>query len=314
MRSEVVLYLLILSTKSYAAEKAAEAYTALEELKYDDSSDLENNLLKVQGLLNNFQSALVEYVGTFNFLMGDVNADDDVNVFDFTHLAKAIADGTVPTVSEDSTREEKTLFNRYDVNRDRTINVADLPAVVTGILKLANPNYTGGAKGSRKAPGSIAATVSGDNVLIALNNNISVCALQMDITAPGATVISKQIFADRADAHSIMVGNLGNDTYRVLIVGMQNKAFYGNSGNIAALSLNGLSGEVTVSNVVAADANAVSHTLTVSNNVTGINTVQSADAAGAQVFTVSGAQASGAQRGVNIMRAADGKVTKVVMK
>lgn len=302
--------------EEYLAPIAAAAKAKIAELAYDEEESLDENTAEIAAIQSQYKDDLEECLYVNTYIKGDIYADQEVDVFDCTALSKKIIKNDIPVLGEEATKDDKRNFNILDVNRDKIVNVADLAEIVNIILRQINPDYepatTSQAKGAGN-PGAVSATVNGNNLVVALNNNIDVVALQMDITVPGATVSGKQLFADRADAHTITVGNIGNDTFRVVVAGTENKAFNGKGGNILSLSLNGLEGEVEISNVYAADAAAVSYVLDNSAAVTGINAVE-AEAKAEKVYSVAGEQVNGMQRGVNIMVGADGMVRKAIKK
>lgn len=251
------------------------------------------------------QKAVEDYQYIYEgYNVGDVNGDKTYDIMDYVVLAKKIlTPNGLPSKGADASRDDKRLFTILDANEDGVINVADLAEIINKILLQANPNYkpavTSLAKGALRNAGTVTTTLRGNDLLIGLNNNINVVAMQMDITVPGATVTAQQLFADRADAHTIMLGDFGNGTYRILVVGTQNKPFIGNDGNIVALSLSGLEGEVEISNIYVSDAAAVSYTLDKGGVATAIESAPSS-ADSSAIHNISGMRLSEPAKGIYI--------------
>lgn len=259
---------------------------------------------------------------TMSFTKADIDENGEVDIYDYAELALFIMGQEKGYVSSPemfagegvAEYEQQRLFNLHDVNEDAKIDIADLVAVVNEIKSATDAEPVTKPEVSRaKAIGGAAAIsteISGNDLVFNLSNSAQLVALQMDVTISGAEVMDKQL-SRRAGAHELMVRQLEGDAYRIMIVGMQNKAFEGNSGELFRLSLNGIANGVEFGKVVAADANAQSYTVAVGGTATGIGAID-ADAQAVKAYTIGGQMQNGIKAGLNIVVGADGKARKVM--
>lgn len=153
---------------------------------------------------------------------------------------------------------------------------------------------------------SLVAGGNGQNIGIALSNNIDVTAFQFDITLPKGmtiedylndddeTVPNVQLTTRKKSSHSISCNYRGDNRYTVVVLSMKNQAFGGNDGDVVSIKVNvplSMSGnqQVSLSNIhivplvngsqgIRIDQPDVTHNINISNEgggntPTGANTI-----------------------------------------
>ena len=153
---------------------------------------------------------------------------------------------------------------------------------------------------------SLVAGGNGQNIGIALSNNIDVTAFQFDITLPKGmtienylndddeTVPNVQLTTRKKSSHSISCNYRGENRYTVVVLSMKNQAFGGNDGDVVSVKVNvplSMSGnqQVSLSNIhivplvngsqgIRIDQPDVTHDINISNEgggdtPTGANTI-----------------------------------------
>ena len=89
---------------------------------------------------------------------------------------------------------------------------------------------------------------------------------------------------------------------------MDNSAIDGNDGSLLTVLTNG---QVNVANVQFVDATARAYTF--AGTLTGLDRLN-AELQGADIYTVGGTRVNKVQKGINVVRQADGSVKKVLVK
>lgn len=299
------------------------AVGAVEGAQYDAEKTLAENKEVLDGIYTTFNDAVQKYVYVNNYSTGDINADGEVDIYDYAKLAKFIMglpagyESTPELFSEmisagDSSWEKERLFNLYDANNDKSIDVVDLTAIVNIIIGGAantQPETTG-AKGKMAGTATISAELVGNDLIFNLTNSAQLVAMQMDVTISGAEVMAEQL-SRRAGAHELMIRHLGGDQYRIMIVGAANEMFEGGKGELFRLSLYGVANDVEFGKIVAADARANSYAVAVGGTVTGVNAID-AESAAVKSYTIGGQMQNSVKAGLNIVVGADGKARKVL--
>lgn len=304
--------------KIYEASKKG-----IEDAEYNEGYTLIGNKAGLGNYVDEYKDAVQKYVYVNNYTEGDINADGEVDIYDYAKLAKFIMalpagyESTPELFSEmisagDSSWEKERLFNLYDANNDKSIDVVDLTAIVNIIIGGAantQPETTG-AKGKMAGTATISTEMVGNDLIFNLTNSAQLVAMQMDVTISGAEVMAEQL-SRRAGAHELMIRNIGGDKYRIMIVGAANEMFEGSKGELFRLSLNGVANDVEFGKIVAADARANSYAVAVGGTVTGVNAID-AESAAVKSYTIGGQMQNSVKAGLNIVVGADGKARKVL--
>lgn len=238
------------------------------------------------------------------FMVGDVDGNLDVNINDYAKLA------TILLNAEEDKLEGKA-FNIADANRDKKIDVADLAAIVNIITDDYSTQHVRSFIAADNSNDQVTVDVENDVLSIGINNDVNYVGMQMDITLPsGASVLTEELAA-RAQNHELMVNNLGNNKYRVMVISGENEAFGGHEGALFNLGLTNFHGTVAIDNIIFTDANAHSYKFTVNGGATAINGVDAQQTVGEKIYSVGGQLMNGLKKGVNIVKGA-AKTVKVI--
>lgn len=237
---------------------------------------------------------------------------EELDIRDLLKLARLI-------VEADETTDE--LLARGDMNKDAQLNVQDyviLSGEIFPSVEAKGNNFTPNAGGE-----NILNAKGGQSIVLNLQNVNEFQAAQFDVTLPDGITMGDVVLASRANGLDVLSNKINDNTWRVLVASTDGTAIADNAGDLLQINLEGNgAGEATVSNVLFSDVHAqgtsfANMTVNVqSGNATGINGVE-VDAdndANKTTYSLGGAIRKGLQRGVNIVRDAAGKVTKVIKK
>lgn len=187
-----------------------------------------------QSLLIQTKSDDIEYI------LGDANLDNEVNVFDVVTTALVILNKDVPSF----------LKVAADVNKDGIIDVTDVVGIVNislGIepettpanaaLRSLNPLYSMSLNDNSLAisPFSLKA---GENceVELLLNNADDLTAMQLDIALPEGLSITGLALTERNSSHTLANATLTDGSERILVYSSDNSSFTGNEGAVLRLT------------------------------------------------------------------------------
>lgn len=226
--------------------------------------------------------------------LGDVNTDGVINILDVIDIARYAA-GLNPT----GFQEELA-----DVNANGTVNITD---AVTLINKIA-----GDVSAMAKSAGWTEVTsadrltlvTDGDKTLrVALDNSEAYTACQMDVIVPdGISIQSVSPEATRTNGHRLLFNKIGENTYRIVVLSLDNAAFRGNTGALLNISLNRASGQAQLRNAcfVTTRGQEVDFEAVSLANTTSINGVKTDQQEQREYYNVSGQRVSKPQHGVYI--------------
>ena len=235
---------------------------------------------------------------TEDVLKGDVNKDNSVSVVDVTMTVEFALDQAEP---------DDYQKKAADMDNDEEITVADAAAIVDVIMDFDyDANDSGNGAKAREATTDYL-TLNGNAV--SLENSQSYVAFQMDITVNGT--FNGAMLSSRANGHQLAYNQIGENTYRVLVLSNTNAAISGNSGELISFDV---TGDFEILNTRFVTRNINSYFLNVGGEATGINGVRTLSDGAQGIYTLSGAKVNTLQKGVNIVRGADGKAVKVLVK
>ena len=226
--------------------------------------------------------------------LGDVNTDGVINILDVIDIARYAA-GLNPAGFQEEVA---------DVNANGTVNITD---AVTLINKIAG-DVTAMAKsaGWKEATGADRLTLvndGGKTLRVALDNSEAYTACQMDVIVPDGTSIQSVLpDAARTNGHRLLFNKIGENTYRIVVLSLDNAAFRGNTGALLNLSLNRASGQAQLRNAcfVTTRGQEVDFDAVSLSNTTSINGVKTDQQEQREYYNVSGQRVSKPQHGVYI--------------
>jgi len=252
-------------------------------------------------------------------ILGDVNGDGFVKVNDYNAIKNIVLE--IAAMPEVGTKE----FYAADVKADQVINIGDVTAIIKIINNVSTP--ASGAKTMRTAfvaatADAISLSAEGEGntrrIAINLSNSISYVGCQMDIKLPAGVTLLGESLSSRANGHTLSSNDLSNGLHRILVSDISNNEFGSNEGAFVYLDVavtgNSSVDDIVVSNILFTDADAsIYHFAELSNSTTGINTVMS-ESNGSKIYSVGGKLMNTIQKGVNIIRNADGSTKKILKK
>ena len=227
---------------------------------------------------------------------GDANLDGEVTASD------AIA--AVSFALETETPSPKA-FKAADVNASGNITVSD----AVGIVNIALSEVTSEPSARGDVAENNALALNGN--VLALANTTEFVAFQMDVTVAEGTQFRGVELTSRAAGLNVSYNRVADNTYRVVAFSVNKNAIEAGEGAICTFDIVG-NKNVQVTNIEFADAAARAYAL-VLGETTRINGI-AAGAAGAEYYSVGGVKSDKAQKGMNVVRTADGKVKKVLVK
>jgi hypothetical protein len=212
---------------------------------------------------------------------------------------------TVSFALEIETPTEKQ-FAAADYNNSNDITVSDAVGIVNEALGVNSSR--GDVAPARMLGGDNYLTLNGKQLMLV--NSMAFVAFQMDVTLDNGAVLNGVKLSERAAGLSVRYNKVGENTWRIIAMSMQNNAISGNEGTLLSLDITGQC-NVTVNGVEFTDAAACAYKL--GSVVTGINSI-SIDTTNADIFNVNGVRTNTMHKGMNIIRNANGEVKKVLVK
>jgi hypothetical protein len=200
----------------------------------------------------------------------------------------------------------KDMFNYTDIY-DASGNITVSDAV--GIVNIALNEVTSEPSARGDVAENNALALNGN--VLALANTTEFVAFQMDVTVAEGTQFRGVELTSRAAGLNVSYNRVAYNTYRVVAFSVNKNAIEAGEGAICTFDIVG-NKNVQVTNIEFADAAARAYAL-VLGETTRINGI-AAGAAGAEYYSVGGVKSDKAQKGMNVVRTADGKVKKVLVK
>ncbi|MBR4897778.1 MAG: carboxypeptidase regulatory-like domain-containing protein [Prevotella sp.] len=227
---------------------------------------------------------------------GDINNDGKITTADAVAIVNIALGEAAPTADQ---------LAVADMNGDGLITTADAVAVVQ--LALAEEAPAGAPRVDLSAQNRL--SVNAGKVM--LSNADEFVAFQMDVTLADDAQLQGVNLSNRMTTHEATYARVDANTWRIIVISMQNDAIMNNSGSLMQLNISG-NQEISLSNVEFVDAAARACAVGL-GETTGIVGVD-ADQSDASYYNVGGVRNDNVRKGMNIVRSADGKVKKVFVK
>ncbi len=238
---------------------------------------------------------------TKNFVLADANPLGDANLDGEVTTSDAVA--AVAFALEKEVPSEKAL-KVADVNKSGAITVSDAVGIVNIALNTEAPAT---ARGEMEAVNFL--TQNGTS--LNLTNSTEFVGFQMDVTLAEGAMLNGVSLTDRAANLQVVYNRIADNTYRIIAFSTGNAAIEGNEGAIFSLNITG-NDNIAISNIEFADATANAYALSLAET-TGINGIYTGGAK-VESYTIGGVKSDKMRKGMNIVRTADGKVKKVLVK
>lgn len=282
-----------------------------------DFDRLNEIITEAKGYIENYDE-LIGKATDNTFIPGDVNLDGSVDVFDAQTLINLIGEGVT---YEQLYAENPLEACAADLLNDDKINVADVTSIIYLIQGVdVNTNRARAAKAvaqnQQTAKQSLMLVSQEDGVsryALVLNNPVAFIAGQFEIKVSGNSRVTGITAADRVADHEVYAYETENGGARVVLVNMENKEFADNDGVLVYIDVEG-DNNVSVINGLYVDANNFTH-VSGDGHTSAIDTILDNVKEGAQhIWDAAGRQFRSIQRGINIIRHKDGRVTKEIHK
>lgn len=235
-----------------------------------------------------------------NFLPGDPDGDGKVSINDVTIIIDIILSDSY----DELTVEE---FYTADTNGDGVINILDITAAINIILETVPE---GNEAKTRAANNDY---LVADGTELSLINANAYTTFQMDITVADGATLNDVVLTDRAADLQVAFSQISDNTYRVVVASLQNRTIMGNEGLLINLDITG-DQTAEYSNVLFSDVYARGYVLPIVSDATAIAAIKANVDADCQIFTMGGAQINSLQKGINIVKYADGSTKKLFVK
>lgn len=271
---------------------------------------------EARALVETFNS-IAERAQENSFILGDVNMDGEPepNAVDVQTLITLIGEGET---YEDLYAADPRQACAADVATNKVLDIADVTALIQMII--------GDQPQVLKVKAHMQAVTGDDHLNIALmgeedgvrryalslTNTTEFIGAQFDIKASGNARIVGMSPAERTAGHEVyMFENL--DGARAVMASMENAVFAGNDGIVMYVDVEG-KGELTVSEAIFSDKDNVAHRLDKAHT-SHIDAIMDGIKDGAaRIYDAAGRAYNSLQKGINIIRHKDGKVTKEMHK
>ncbi len=255
------------------------------------------------------------------FIEGDVNSDNEVDVVDVVDIARFVVGSPAETFV-------KILA---DINRDGNVNVADAVVLVNEIA--GDQNFVKGLYAPQGNNDDDDYNYENCELQLLKNstNGLSFCmngetdftAFQFVMEVPeGIDVSSMRLNNNRKQGHQLIYNKLADGTYCVVALSVSNNTFEGNEGELLGISLDGVpSDDICIRDIHFVNTKGKDFTfdrLFLSNDTeTGIEAMDNGqltmDNEGAW-YSLDGKKLGKPQKGINIIRYSDGTSKKIFIK
>ena len=242
----------------------------------------------------------IKYSGN-TLALGDVNGNGEVTTTDAVMAVSFALEKNEPTTAQ---------FMAADVDGSNTITVSDAVGIVNIALEIVFDEDTlvAGARMNMDM-GYNYLTLNGK--ALSLTNTMSFVGFQMDVTLAEGAQFNGVQRTERTAGMLIDYNRVGENTWRIIGISLQNSVISGNEGDLLKLDITG-DNTVNVTNIEFTDPAAHAYKIDFANETTGIKQLNGSDAT--VIYNVNGVRNNTMQKGMNIIRHENGKVKKVFVK
>jgi len=169
------------------------------------------------------------------FVEGDVNGDEEVDVLDVVDIARYVV----------GTPAETFVPILADINYNGEVNVGDAVALVNEIAGDQNFVKPWRAPQQNSVAGDVLTLISTDNGMsLCVENERNYTAFQFDLFLPAGTdVTDLKLNALRKQGHQLIYNKVEEGHYRVAAISTSNRTFSGYEGELLAVGLEGIANE-----------------------------------------------------------------------
>ena len=176
-----------------------------------------------------------EFKNIIEFIEGDVNSDEEVDVLDVVDIVRYVVDDPADTF----------VPILADINANGEVNVGDAVALVNEIAGDQNFVKPWRAPQQNSAADDVLTLISTDNGMsLCMENERNYTAFQFDLFLPAGTdVTNLKLNALRKQGHQLIYNKVEEGYYRVAAISTSNHTFSGYKGELLAAGLEGIANE-----------------------------------------------------------------------
>ena len=175
-----------------------------------------------------------------NVTKGDVNDDGEINVSDIVEIVNYIM----------GKPSAKFVMAAADLNEDGEVNVTDIVKVVSIIMSTNNARQRASVVESIENDKLMLVENENHALSLCLNNESGYVASQFDIhLSTGQTLESIMLNSIRSKDHMMTYTKTNDNTYRVVVYSLGNRAYTGNHGELLSIQVSG-TGSVDIDNIL----------------------------------------------------------------
>lgn len=246
------------------------------------------------------------------YMLGDVNHDGVLNILDIQIMIDLVGYST-PLDKLDPLQAAEA-----DINFSNDLSIVDLDLLIS-LVKNSNSLNMQQVSSKLITDGynnmglNLVSSENGTRTYaVYLDNQTIFRAGQLDIFTSGNAEVVAVNGTERIANHDVYSFNNTGDYTRVLLVSMNNAPFVGDRGNLLYVIVEG-EGELNLRNIIFVDTRSEGHSL-LESTATGIESVVAGDNGIEMIYDAQGRAHNRVQQGINIIRHADGSVTKELRK
>lgn len=245
------------------------------------------------------------------YVWGDVNGDNKVSGADYMKLL-----GIALMDVED--QEQLTELQRVvaDVNRDGYIDITDVAMLVSIIRgELTTPP----SNAPRMAPRNVSNTaqlvdMGGNMFAVVLDNQTAFGGIQFDLALTDGLQIVSEKNVERAENYSLSTSDFSDGRHRVILSSLDDLKIESGHSTVYVFEVAG-QGEITIVNGVGGDKYGRRYIIGGGDGTTtGIESIDMGTEIEGEIYNVKGQRLPRLQKGVNLVRKADGTTVKVLVK
>ena len=169
------------------------------------------------------------------FINGDVNSDEEVDVLDVVDIVRYVVDDPADTF----------VPILADINANGEVNVGDAVALVNEIAGEQNFVKPWRAPQQNSVADDVLTLTSTDNGMsLCMENERNYTAFQLDLYLPAGTDATDMLLnAQRKQGHQLIYNKVEEGHYRVAAISTSNHTFSGYEGELLAVGLEGIANE-----------------------------------------------------------------------
>lgn len=321
-----------------ATDKVQEAETAVMTGTHANQAQLEEDLFALQTLLQDERlivtndpaivsdvkaiydqimtdaEALIANIQENTVVPGDANQSGDVTMSDYMAMLSFV-------LGEQSGTFDPTDKGQVasDINGDGRINVADLTSLLNLIMGytdsqvrvMAHMPVATGTNTISIVPEAVSGDVT--RYAIMLNNANAMVNMQLDLHLSEGQEIVNELAGERVAGMDMYTADLPDGTHRVVFAATEITEIAGNEGAVMYIEVSGR-GNIAVTNAMGSNANATLFEIAdAATDTSFIDQIKDSVRNGVdRIYNAGGVMLRKLQRGINIIRRADGTTEKIV--